>query len=158
MDINKKVLSSCLGILILGMSSMALWAYEQDLRSPPQKWSHYSQRTVASSPGFSSQTVPSSNPGYSSQSAPLPDMRFSNQQVPTVNPPYIYHQHLHHEHPRRFFVVGQVIPVEYRNNYYYVEDWYGSHLYEPPQGTRWILIDGKYLLISSHNFQIEVIR
>ena len=158
MDINKKILNSCIGMLILGMSSMALWAYDQDtLHQSSGKWSHYTQRETTSTTGLSSQNVPSFNSG-SSSGAPLPDMRFSNQQVPTVNEPYPYHHHWHHNPSRRFFVVGQVIPVEYRNDYYYVEDWYGSHLYEPPQGTRWILIDGKYLLISSHNFKIEVIR
>lgn len=58
---------------------------------------------------------------------------------------------------QRRFLVGEQIPVQYRNEYYYLHDWHSHHLYEPPHGHVWMVIDGQYLLVTTPNFTISVV-
>ncbi|MPW43610.1 RcnB family protein [Acinetobacter guerrae] len=59
---------------------------------------------------------------------------------------------------RYVFVRGNTLPIEYRNDQYYINDWSGHQLYDPPWGTRWYSVGGHYLLISDDSFRIEVVR
>ncbi|AZC07467.1 MULTISPECIES: RcnB family protein [Acinetobacter] len=43
------------------------------------------------------------------------------------------------------------IPVEYRDNRYFVSDWRAHRLYEPPRGYHWVKTPNQYLLVDSHH-------
>lgn len=62
-----------------------------------------------------------------------------------------------YRYQRRFYP-GEQLPTQYRNSRYYLDDWHSYHLYEPPHGYRWMIIDGHYLLVSTPNFTISVVR
>ncbi|MDL4915356.1 MAG: RcnB family protein [Enterobacterales bacterium endosymbiont of Blomia tropicalis] len=44
---------------------------------------------------------------------------------------------------------GHVVPHEYRDNIYRVNDWHERGLREPPRGEYWAYIDGNYVLIAA---------
>jgi len=46
---------------------------------------------------------------------------------------------------------GERIPVEYRDNRYFVSDWRAHRLYEPPRGYHWVKTPNQYLLVDSHH-------
>jgi Ni/Co efflux regulator RcnB len=43
---------------------------------------------------------------------------------------------------------GGRIPSEYRNRQYYVNDWHGHGLRQPPRGHQWVQMGGDYVLIA----------
>lgn len=49
------------------------------------------------------------------------------------------------------FKRGERIPVEYRDNRYFVSDWRAHRLYEPPRGYHWVKTPNQYLLVDSHH-------
>lgn len=58
----------------------------------------------------------------------------------------VYYGHRYNQHWR--YRVGDRLPDYYRNSYYYVNDWCGYHLYEPPRGYGWANIDGNFVLVA----------
>ena len=59
---------------------------------------------------------------------------------------------------RESFVVGNELPGEFRSDRYVVRDWGYYSLREPPRGRHWVMVDGRYLLVTDDNFTIEIIR
>ncbi|UUM28745.1 RcnB family protein [Acinetobacter colistiniresistens] len=56
------------------------------------------------------------------------------------------------------FVVGNELPGQFRNERYIVRDWDYYSLREPPRGRHWVMVDGRYLLVTDDSFTIEIIR
>ncbi|WP_038343562.1 RcnB family protein [Acinetobacter sp. A47] len=108
---------------------------------------------------------------------------FSNQRATPAAPPkgYYYqpyqykdYPHSHHRpgvrveyypdtqyersYRRESFVVGNALPGEFRSERYVLRDWGDYSLREPPRGRHWVMIDGRYLLVTDDNFTIEIIR
>ena len=59
---------------------------------------------------------------------------------------------------RESFVVGNELPDAFRSERYVVRDWDSYSLREPPRGRHWVMVDGRYLLVTDDNFTIEIIR
>ena len=55
-------------------------------------------------------------------------------------------------------MVGNELPGEFRSERYVVRDWDYYSLREPPRGRHWVMVDGRYLLVTDDNFTIEIIR
>jgi len=55
------------------------------------------------------------------------------------------------DHEYVVFKRGERIPVEYRDNRYFVSDWRAHRLYEPPRGYHWVKTPNQYLLVDSHH-------
>ena len=55
-------------------------------------------------------------------------------------------------------MVGGVLPSELRSERYVLRDWRGYDLYEPPRGRHWVIVDGRYLLVTDDHFTIEIVR
>ncbi|MEB6667772.1 RcnB family protein [Acinetobacter vivianii] len=108
---------------------------------------------------------------------------FSNQRVTPTAPPkgYYYQPNQNNYYPhsnhrpgvrieyypetqydrsyrRESFVVGNELPSEFRSERYVVRDWDYYSLREPPRGRHWVVVDGRYLLVTDDNFTIEIIR
>ena len=108
---------------------------------------------------------------------------FSNQRYTPTAPPkgYYYqpYQNNNHSYPnhrpsvrieyypdtqyegsyrRESFVVGNELPDAFRSERYVVRDWDSYSLREPPRGRHWVMVDGRYLLVTDDNFTIEIIR
>lgn len=49
---------------------------------------------------------------------------------------------------------GNYIPVQYRAPRYVVNDWRAYRLSAPARGHEWRRIDGRYVQVSRHNYQI----
>lgn len=119
-----------------------------------------------------------------SYQAPAQDpFAFSNQRyTPTAPPKGYYYQPYQNSHPyphypqprvrieyypdtqteyryrRESFVVGNALPSEFRSERYVVRDWGYYSLREPPKGRHWVMVDGRYFLVTNDNFTIEIIR
>ncbi|MCU4338188.1 RcnB family protein [Acinetobacter dispersus] len=108
---------------------------------------------------------------------------FSNQRATPTAPPKGYYyqpnQNNYYPHPnhrpgvrveyypdtqydrsyrRESFVVGNELPGEFRSERYVVRDWDYYSLREPPRGRHWVVVDGRYFLVTDDNFTIEIIR
>lgn len=108
---------------------------------------------------------------------------FSNQRyTPTAPPKGYYYQPYQNSHPyprypqprvrieyypdtqteyryrRESFVVGNALPAEFRNERYVVRDWGYYSLREPPRSRHWVVVDGRYFLVTDDNYTIEIIR
>ena len=96
------------------------------------------------------------------QPAPDPFAFSSQRYTPTAPPKGYYYQRNHrpvYNHDQReAFVVGNSLTGEFRNDRYVVRNWSDYSLYEPPRGRHWVLIDGRYLLVTDDHFTIEIIR
>ncbi|WP_288450615.1 RcnB family protein [uncultured Acinetobacter sp.] len=142
-------------VMMITVCSTSLWAYDDRMQQQSIRPNTYYSPS-APVIGFSNQKVPPVYPSRSANQPLVPSVGFSNQQVPSPRP---YHpHHWHTGQPRYVFVVGQILPIEYRDERYWVENWSDNRLYQPPQGRRWIRVDQHYLLISSPDFTIEGIR
>ena len=124
-------------------------------------------------------------PTYSQPSAPAyqPDpFAFSNQRYTPTAPPkgyyyqsdrndrYPYHRQsgvrieyypdtqYDYRYEREGYVVGGVLPSELRSERYVLRDWRAYDLYEPPRGRHWVIVDGRYLLVTDDHFTIEIVR
>ena len=73
-----------------------------------------------------------------------------------------HHAPIHHgkPHPHRVyrdhfswqghdFRRGRPLPAHFRGHGYRVDDWRRHGLYEPPRGSYWSYIDGKYVLVAA---------
>lgn len=108
---------------------------------------------------------------------------FSNQRYTPTAPPkgYYYQPYQNNDYPhsnrrpglrieyypdtqyersvrRESFVVGNELPGEFRRERYVLRDWDNYALREPPRGRHWVVVDGRYLLVTDDNFIIEMIR
>ncbi|RZG87134.1 RcnB family protein [Acinetobacter venetianus] len=79
-------------------------------------------------------------------------------QRPGVRIEYYPDTQYEHSYRREFFVVGNELPSEFRSERYVIRDWDDYSLREPPRGRHWVMIDGRYLLVTDDNFRIEIIR
>ena len=90
--------------------------------------------------------------------------RRSYPQTPTYQPPaqdrieYYPETQYGHSYRRESFVVGNELPSEFRSERYVIRDWDSYSLREPPRGRHWVIVDGRYLLVTDDNFRIEIIR
>lgn len=62
-----------------------------------------------------------------------------------------------YRYEQRFFV-GDQVPFQYRDSRYYVDDWAAHRLDEPPEDCRWMIIEGRYVLVSTPTFTITLVR
>ena len=77
---------------------------------------------------------------------------------PGVRIEYYPETQYEHRYRRESFVVGNELPNEFRSERYVIEDWNSYSLREPPRGRHWVMIDGRYFLVTDDNFRIEIIR
>lgn len=49
---------------------------------------------------------------------------------------------------RVIYSVGGRLPDYYRTQYYYVNNWRGYHLQQPPYGYGWVNVDGDFILVA----------
>ncbi|TVU71393.1 RcnB family protein [Cobetia crustatorum] len=57
------------------------------------------------------------------------------------------HQNKAKAHPSHHWKRGDKVPSGYYNDKrYWVSDWEARHLSRPPQGHRWLQVDGRYVL------------
>jgi len=77
---------------------------------------------------------------------------------PGVRIEYYPETQYEHSYRRESFVVGNELPSEFRSERYVIRDWDSYSLYEPPRGRHWVIVDGRYLLVTDDNFRIEIIR
>ena len=77
---------------------------------------------------------------------------------PGVRIEYYPETQYEHSYRRESFVVGNELPSEFRSERYVIRDWDSYSLREPPRGRHWVIVDGRYLLVTDDNFRIEIIR
>ena len=63
-----------------------------------------------------------------------------------------------HSYRRESFVVGNELPSEFRSERYVIRDWDSYSLRDLLRGRHWVIVDGRYLLVTDDNFRIEIIR
>lgn len=77
---------------------------------------------------------------------------------PGVRIEYYPETQYEYSYRREPFVVGNELPSEFRSERYVIRDWDSYSLREPPRGRHWVIVDGRYLLVTDDNFRIEIIR
>ncbi|MBI5279250.1 MAG: RcnB family protein [Burkholderiales bacterium] len=71
------------------------------------------------------------------------DSYYNNSYYPAPAPRYSYN------YVQPSYYIGGYVPSTYRQHNYYVNDWQGYGLYQPPYGHQWVRTDtGDYLLMA----------
>ena len=125
-------------------SHQASPSYQQPAQDP---FAFSNQRYTPTAPPKGYYYQPNQNNYY-----PYPSHR------PGVRIEYYPETQYEHSYRRESFVVGNELPGEFRSERYLIRDWDSYSLREPPRGRHWVMVDGRYLLVTDDNFTIEIIR
>jgi len=107
---------------------------------------------------FSSQRYTPTAPPEGYYYQPNQYNHYPHHRRPSVRVEYYPDTQYEHNYHRESFVVGNELPGEFRNERYVIRDWDYYSLREPPRGRHWVMVDGRYFLVTDDNFTIEVIR
>ncbi len=149
--------------LIVGVVSVALLSSSMATMADDHGWSNYqgAQQHSQQRPSPSRPTAPQWNnhngpqwnnrPSSNWNSPSRYDHGYRYDQRRYQSGGYRYQPNAYYGNgynQRVVYHVGERLPDYYRSSHYYVNDWRGYHLHEPPRGYGWANIDGNFVLVA----------
>ncbi|MFK8933936.1 hypothetical protein ABCA12_2663 [Acinetobacter junii] len=155
-----QILSLTLAISALPALSYANnWSGYRGVERRPYHESQQTYQPPAQDPfAFSNQRYTPTAPPKGYYYQPYQNNHYSYQYRPSVSIEYYPETHSEHTYHREAFVIGNELPSEFRSERYVIRDWDYYSLRKPPRGRHWVMIDGRYFLVTDDNFRIEIIR